>query len=180
LEKKVDQIQVSSQKLDQKVEFLIELLTGIKNPKAPLAARHQVRPPFPISRPQNHRQAVFLGKNTVVVEMIQEEVAKFYGIDVKHLRVATRVQRILLPRQVAIFLLRKLTDLSLKEIGKLFGGKDHTTIMHCCQRIQTAIEVNDPIQKQVEAVELKVLQAKREHDEREQTWRPPYGPVQTR
>ena len=66
-------------------------------------------------------------------------VAKYYGMPVSKMRSSTRKQPIVLARAVAIFLAREFTPLSYDEIGRFFGGRDHTTIMHNHQRIDSAL-----------------------------------------
>ena len=68
-------------------------------------------------------------------ERILNTVAEDFGIKPDMLIGRRRTQSIVLPRQVAMYLLRQLTELSLVEIGLLFGGRDHTTVMYACDRI---------------------------------------------
>src|SRR5262245_6117506 len=68
-------------------------------------------------------------------ERILNTVAEDFGIKADALIGRRRTQSIVLPRQVAMYLLRQLTELSLVEIGLLFGGRDHTTVMYACDRI---------------------------------------------
>ena len=71
----------------------------------------------------------------ISVEMIQRAVADYYHIQVSEMRARTRVRMVSLPRQVAMFLCRELTELSLPRIGEEFGGRDHTTVIHACDKI---------------------------------------------
>ena len=66
---------------------------------------------------------------------IQRAVATFYGVDVAALKGQKRTREVMLPRQVAMYLTRELTDMSLPRIGDEFGGRDHTTVMHSCEKI---------------------------------------------
>ena len=75
----------------------------------------------------------------ISVEMIQKEVADYYNISVTELKAKKRNKNILLPRQVAMYLSRQLTKLSLPEIGQAFGGKDHTTVLHSCKKMEQDI-----------------------------------------
>lgn len=72
----------------------------------------------------------------VTVEAIQEVVARHYQIKVQDLKSQVRTKTFALPRQIAMYLTRKYTGLGYKEIGSLFGGKDHTTILHACNKIE--------------------------------------------
>src|SRR5262249_8515775 len=79
----------------------------------------------------------------VTVEQIQRVVADHYGIPEEAMKVRKRTNSIAFPRQVAMFLCRELTELSLSEIGSRVGGRDHTTVMHAREKIGQARE-EDP------------------------------------
>lgn len=72
----------------------------------------------------------------LTAEMIQQVVADYYHIDVAEMKSKTRVRMVSLPRQIAMYLCRELTDMSLPKIGEEFGGRDHTTVIHACEKIQ--------------------------------------------
>jgi len=76
---------------------------------------------------------------TISVEMVQKSVSEFYSIPLSELRAKKRTKNIVLPRQVAMYLSRQLTNMSLPEIGNAFGGKDHTTVLHSCKKIEREI-----------------------------------------
>jgi len=78
-------------------------------------------------------------RSRVTVDEIQRGVAEYFKIELADLRGARRQRSILYPRQVAMFLCRRLTDASLPEIGRAFGGRDHTTVMHGVQKIEREI-----------------------------------------
>jgi chromosomal replication initiator protein len=67
---------------------------------------------------------------------IAEAVCNAYGIELEQIKGRKRTNAIALPRQVAMFLTRRHTGLSLAEIGREFGGRDHTTVMHACEKIE--------------------------------------------
>ncbi len=76
-------------------------------------------------------------QNMVIpIEKIQTEVGNFYGVSLKELKGSKRVQHIVHARQVAMFLAREMTDNSLPKIGKEFGNRDHTTVMHAYNKIK--------------------------------------------
>jgi chromosomal replication initiator protein len=70
------------------------------------------------------------------IEDIQKKTAEFYKLDVRDFHSPQRARRVARPRQVAMYLARKLTTRSLPEIGRRFGGRDHTTVLHACRRIE--------------------------------------------
>jgi chromosomal replication initiator protein len=87
------------------------------------------------------------------IESIQGAVAKHFHLKLGELKAATRVQNIALPRQIAMYLIRKYTGLGYKEIGRFFGGKDHSTIMHGCKKVESEMESNALIRDAVEAIQ---------------------------
>jgi len=68
-------------------------------------------------------------------ERIVSVVAERFGVRPDALMGKRRTRNVVVPRQVAMYLLRQLTDLSLIEIGRVFGGRDHTTVMYACERV---------------------------------------------
>ena len=83
----------------------------------------------------------------VTTDKIQELVAKHYQLSVYDLLGRRRLQSIAFPRQVAIYLTRKLTKISLAEIGKRFGQRDHGTVIYACKKIESHLE-KEPLFKQ--------------------------------
>jgi len=86
------------------------------------------------------------------VDFIQRCVAEEYGISLSDIKTRRRNKNIVLPRQIAMYLCRELTDLSLPEIGGFFGGKDHTTVLHSCNKIKEEIGKNDVFKNRVEGI----------------------------
>ncbi|MCR1901643.1 chromosomal replication initiator protein DnaA [Ligilactobacillus apodemi] len=81
------------------------------------------------------------------IAMIQDKVAKFYHVSVADLKGKKRVKNIVLPRQIAMYLSRELTDASLPKIGHEFGGKDHTTVIHAHEKIADALQSDETLKK---------------------------------
>jgi chromosomal replication initiator protein len=75
----------------------------------------------------------------VTIVAIQRAVADFFGIRVEEMKAKRRTKGVAFPRQVAMYLSRELTDASLPRIGEEFGGRDHTTVMHACDRVKSAL-----------------------------------------
>ncbi len=90
---------------------------------------------------------------TLTVEAIQTAVAKYYRIKMSDFKSNTRSAYVVLPRQIAMFLVRKYTSLGFKEIGEYFGGRDHTTILHACQKIEKASGMDPTVKLAVEGVQ---------------------------
>ena len=78
----------------------------------------------------------------ITPEKIQKIVSRHYHIDPKEMRSRKRTGAIAMPRQIAMYLARNFTELSSKEIGNCFGGKDHTTVLHACNKIQGMLKTN--------------------------------------
>ncbi len=87
------------------------------------------------------------------LESIQQAVAKYFHLKVQDLKSSSRAQTIALPRQIAMYLIRKYTGMGFKEIGQYFGGKDHTTILYACDKIERGIETKAELREQVEAIQ---------------------------
>lgn len=81
------------------------------------------------------------------IEDIQRKTAEFYKLDIRDFQSPQRARRVARPRQVAMYLARQLTTRSLPEIGRRFGGRDHTTVLHACRRIE-ALCNEDPMFRQ--------------------------------
>jgi chromosomal replication initiator protein len=79
------------------------------------------------------------GPKKITIECIQKEVCKYYGLDLPEMLSKKRNKHLVVPRQIAMFLCRRLTDASLPLIGDQFGGRDHTTVMHSVDKINREI-----------------------------------------
>lgn len=77
---------------------------------------------------------------TITIEHIQRTVASFYSLDPAMFKDKKRTRAIAFPRQIAMYLCRELTDCSLPKIGEEFGGRDHTTVLHACEKIAADIK----------------------------------------
>jgi chromosomal replication initiator protein len=87
------------------------------------------------------------------VEHIQKLVADHFKVPENALRAKTRKQEIVLPRQIAMYLAKKMTRASLKTIGLHFGGRDHTTIIHACKTIEQDMHTDDSVRQHVDQLE---------------------------
>ena len=92
----------------------------------------------------------------IPIEKIQTEVGKFYNVSVNEIKGSRRVQNIVLARQVAMYLAREMTDNSLPRIGREFGGKDHTTVMHAYEKIKGMIEIDDNLRLEIQTIKKKL------------------------
>jgi len=85
----------------------------------------------------------------VTIEQIQKAVASAYKLTVEQLISKSNSRPLAFPRQVAMFICKKLTKHSYPEIGRAFGGKHHTTVMHSCEKIQTLCATDGALQRQI-------------------------------
>jgi chromosomal replication initiator protein len=96
-------------------------------------------------------------KKLVTVDFIQRCVSEEYGVSMHDLKMKRRTKNIVLPRQVAMYLSRELTELSFPEIGGHFGGKDHTTVLHSYNKIKDGMikdeQLKDAVQKLINIIQ---------------------------
>ena len=78
-------------------------------------------------------------ENTVTIPMIQKVVADHYKVTIEDLRARSNMRQVLIPRQIAMYLCKKLTKKSYPEIGRHFGGKHHTTVIHSFEKIDELV-----------------------------------------
>ncbi|MER3455882.1 MAG: chromosomal replication initiator protein DnaA [candidate division GAL15 bacterium] len=79
----------------------------------------------------------------ITIQAIQRAVADHFGLRVEDMKGKRRTKGVAFPRQVAMYLSRELTDSSLPRIGEEFGGRDHTTVIHACERVRAELQ-RDP------------------------------------
>jgi chromosomal replication initiator protein len=96
----------------------------------------------------------------ISVEQIQETVVERFGMSMQELTGDRRSQSIVYPRQVAMYLCRELTDNSLPKIGKKFGGRDHTTVIHATSKIAKLIQEDRSVYNLVQELTARIKQAR--------------------
>jgi len=85
-------------------------------------------------------------QKNITIELIQKIVSEYFGLSYKDLRGKRRTKAVAFPRQVAMYLSRELTEYSTTEVGAEFGGRDHTTVMHACQKIEDRMKLDPNIE----------------------------------
>lgn len=95
-------------------------------------------------------------KTVFSVDGIQKAVAEHFGVGVSELKGGKRHKQVLIPRQVAMYLCRKHGDLSYPEIGEKFGGKDHSTVINACQKIEKLLGQDEELKSAVQTLEAKL------------------------
>ena len=92
-------------------------------------------------------------------ELIQQVVAEYYNIRVEDIQGSKKPKNIAFPRQVSMYLCRKLLDISLPKIGESFGGRDHTTVIYAISKIEKQLESDEGLQKTVHALEKEIKES---------------------
>ncbi|NLD19729.1 MAG: chromosomal replication initiator protein DnaA [Clostridiales bacterium] len=85
------------------------------------------------------------GDFNITCESIKKEVCKKYGIKITDMESSKRKREFSYPRQIAMYICREMTDSSLPKIGKSFGGRDHTTVLHAYDKIASELKTNDSL-----------------------------------
>lgn len=85
-------------------------------------------------------------QNNVTIETIQKVVAEYFSLSFTDIKGKKRTKAISFPRQVAMYIAREITEYSTTELGMEFGGRDHTTVMHGCQKIEERLKAEPPLQ----------------------------------
>ncbi len=95
-----------------------------------------------------------INNKKITVKDVQLEVSKYYNLEFHELCSKNRSRHIAKPRQIAMFLSKKFTDSSYPEIGKLFGGKDHATVIHGVNKIKASSETDRKIKQDLDNIIL--------------------------
>jgi chromosomal replication initiator protein len=91
-------------------------------------------------------------KRAVTPERIALAVSEYYDVDLESLRGHKRDRAIVVPRQIAMYLMREETDVSLLRIGAELGGRDHSTVLHACRKIDQEVARNEELRRELQAV----------------------------
>jgi chromosomal replication initiator protein len=91
-------------------------------------------------------------RRAITPERIAQAVSEYYGVDLEALRGQKRDRAIVVPRQIAMYLMRAETDVSLMRIGAELGGRDHSTVLHACDKIDREASDNEDFRRELAAV----------------------------
>ena len=109
--------------------------------------------PFSIALSEEAIADVVHSQNKVLsIEYIQDVVAKYFNISVADLKGSRRSSDVVLPRQIAMYLCKSVAQISYPKIGNAFGKRDHSTVMHACEKIESEINQNTNTKLIVETV----------------------------
>lgn len=90
-------------------------------------------------------------------QQIIQFVAEYYHISLEDICSKQRDKYIVMPRQIAMYLIRQETQASLLEIGQLFGGRDHSTVLHACEKIDRAINTDSTLRQEIVAIREQIM-----------------------
>lgn len=96
--------------------------------------------------------------NHITIDIIQDIVSSYFNLRVEDLKSQRRTRNVAHPRQIAMYLSRKLTDMSLPKIGEEFGGRDHTTVIHAYEKISENLKTDDSLQHTINDISKKLTQ----------------------
>ena len=137
--------------LAQRIDSNIRVLEGALN--RVIAYSSFVKKPLTIEMAQEVlMDLIRASQRRITIDDIQRKVADYYNIRLSDLLSARRSRTIARPRQVAMYLSKILTTRSLPEIGRKFGGRDHTTVIHAVKRIESLKDSDNAIQEEVEVL----------------------------
>lgn len=94
----------------------------------------------------------------ITIDLIQDVVSSYYNLRIDDFKSQRRTRNVAFPRQIAMYLCRKLTDMSLPKIGEEFGGRDHTTVIHAYEKISESLNDNDELQETINEITKKINQ----------------------
>jgi chromosomal replication initiator protein len=97
------------------------------------------------------------GRYSISIEAIQKKVAEHFDIRLADMTSKRRPENIAFPRQIAMFLSRKMTEGSLSSIGEAFGGRDHGTVLHACRLVKDRMEIDSSVRQVVSYLEKQLM-----------------------
>jgi chromosomal replication initiator protein len=95
-------------------------------------------------------------ERTLSIESIQKTVCEYYRLRPQDIKAKKRTKDIAFPRQVAMYLSKLLTESSLSDIGKNFGGKDHSTVIHACKQVEARSKIDEDFKRRLEYLAKKI------------------------
>lgn len=95
---------------------------------------------------------------SITIDSIQDIVSSYFNLRVQDFKSQKRTRNVAYPRQIAMYLSRKLTDMSLPKIGEEFGGRDHTTVIHAYEKISENLKTDEGLQSTIDDITKKLKQ----------------------
>ena len=148
-------LQVIAVKIDSNVRELEGCLTRL------IAYSNMVGEPITMELCEKALKEIFEQRiqKKITAELVMQTVSDYYSVSMDEMIGATRKREITVPRQIAIYLTRELTGMSLPQIGNVFGGRDHTTVMHSCKTVEAAVKNNTGTKDIVDQIKRQIRNA---------------------
>ena len=142
---------------DEVIEYVATTLSGsireLEGMVNNLVCQAQVKGSAPdIAEVRQSLRSFIRPQKTVSVKNLVNKVAEFYGIDEDSIYEKTRRREVVLPRQIIMYLLREDFNISYPTIGLKLGGRDHTTVIHSCEKIKREVIVNSELTKEIQDI----------------------------
>ena len=151
-----DVLQLIASKIDSNIRELEGCLTRL------VAYSNLVKEPITVDMCERALKEIFDSKihKQITAELIMNTVSDYYGLMLEDMTGPTRKREITVPRQIAMFLTREMTGMSLPQIGNVFGGRDHTTVLHSCKTVEANMSANTDVRAVVEDIKTLVKNAR--------------------
>jgi chromosomal replication initiator protein len=143
-------IDLISKNISSNVRDLISALSNL------ISFMEIMKQPITLEIAQKRLRDVIATAPVISIEIIQKAVADTYSLSVNDLKGKKRTQKIVYPRQLAMYICREMTDFSTTEIGEAFGGRDHTTVMHSIEKIQSLFITDPALDSKIEGLKRTV------------------------
>jgi chromosomal replication initiator protein len=95
-------------------------------------------------------------RKTVTIDQIQKKVAEHFNVRLADMTSERRTANIAFPRQVAMYLARRHTKTTLHEIGEIFGGRDHGTVLHACKTVSVRMKKEDQVRQTIVRLDIQL------------------------
>jgi chromosomal replication initiator protein len=135
-----------------RVQTNIRELEGYLNRLMAFQHLHQTELTLEVARSAMSSLGNDTRESRLSIDQIAQAVAEYYHISMEDMCGKQRDKHIVMPRQVAMYLMRQETQASLLEIGTMFGGRDHSTVLHACEKIDHAIQLDPTLRREIVAI----------------------------
>jgi chromosomal replication initiator protein len=125
------------------------------------AFTNMVNQPVTLEQAQHLLRDMFVSPRqaNMSIELIQKVVAEYFSLSANDLKSKKRTQNIVFPRQLAMYIVREITEFSTTEIGQVFGGRDHTTVMYSCDKIEEKMKADPTLEPTIESLKRLIKEA---------------------
>jgi chromosomal replication initiator protein len=119
-----------------------------------IAYAELVKKPITLEVAQEQLRDIFASpkQTNMSIEIIQRVVAEYFSLSPNDLKGKKKTQNIVFPRHLTMYIAREITEYSTTELGQSFGGRDHTTVMHGCQKIEERIRADPTLDSTIQTI----------------------------